>query len=433
MLKSCLKIIVCAVFALLVGSEVAYADNAPYIDHIQISAYPIVVPSWPPTIGNAPEEFSATTYLSDGTVATGDEYKDMVWKIERYDNVSKTYETVATGEGEEMRFWMPYGTEPGQFYVTAYSKVEPDAFGYLWYQLHYSWYTQTFCICQPGAVKKGGIDGTKPLAKDIKETWDPATKKYTCVLPECTYDADYYTFAGWEKDGKVYQPGDKYVSGYGDEPDGHNAYFTAKWKASFDKPSPTARKMSKSSILLQWNRMIGGKGYKVFRSTKKGGKYKLVKTVRNSWTRSWTDKKVKRGVKYYYKVAAFKKGSKKTSPWVAASTKGGSVVGVEVSQDSLAGAAGGSAKLKAKVETSGGKPAVKGVRWFTSNAGVAKVNQKTGKVTFVKPGTCKVWAMACDGSRSGEVRVIVTAKATASAAAAGRGRLTAQAAPRLAA
>ena len=46
-------------------------------------------------------------------------------------------------------------------------------------------------------------------------------------------------------------------------------------------------------------------GYKVYRAAKKNGKYKLIKTVKKAGTLKYTDRKLKKGKKYYYKVRTY--------------------------------------------------------------------------------------------------------------------------------
>ena len=46
-------------------------------------------------------------------------------------------------------------------------------------------------------------------------------------------------------------------------------------------------------------------GYKIYRATSKNGKYKVVKKLTKNSTLSWTDKTVKTGKKYYYKIRAY--------------------------------------------------------------------------------------------------------------------------------
>lgn len=48
-------------------------------------------------------------------------------------------------------------------------------------------------------------------------------------------------------------------------------------------------------------------GYKIYRATKKNGKYKLVKTIKKAGTLKYIDKKLKKGKKYFYKVRPYTK------------------------------------------------------------------------------------------------------------------------------
>lgn len=53
-------------------------------------------------------------------------------------------------------------------------------------------------------------------------------------------------------------------------------------------------------------------GYKVYRTTKKASKYKLIKTIKKAGTLKYTDKKLKKGKQYYYKVRTYIKIEGKT-------------------------------------------------------------------------------------------------------------------------
>lgn len=73
-------------------------------------------------------------------------------------------------------------------------------------------------------------------------------------------------------------------------------------------PKLSISKKNKKAV-LKWNKKNGYKGCKIYRSTKKNGKYKCVKSI--SKKTSYTDKKVKKGKTYYYKVKIFtKQGTK---------------------------------------------------------------------------------------------------------------------------
>ena len=85
---------------------------------------------------------------------------------------------------------------------------------------------------------------------------------------------------------------------------------TAKVKVAKVK-SLKAKNLSGKKVRLSWKKVNGASGYKVYRATKKNGKYTLVKTIKNVKTVKFTDKKVKKNKTYYYKVSAYKKVAKK--------------------------------------------------------------------------------------------------------------------------
>ena len=66
----------------------------------------------------------------------------------------------------------------------------------------------------------------------------------------------------------------------------------------------------KKAMKVAWKKTAGASGYKVYRATSKKGKYKCVKTA-SAKTTSFTNKKLKKNKKYYYKVCAFVKSGKK--------------------------------------------------------------------------------------------------------------------------
>ena len=67
-----------------------------------------------------------------------------------------------------------------------------------------------------------------------------------------------------------------------------------------------------AAMTVKWNRVKKAGGYQIYRSTAKKGKYKRIKTVKKASTIKYTNKKLKEGKRYYYKVRAFKKSKGKT-------------------------------------------------------------------------------------------------------------------------
>ena len=52
-------------------------------------------------------------------------------------------------------------------------------------------------------------------------------------------------------------------------------------------------------VKIKWSGVSGAKKYRVYRATSKSGKYKNIKTTKS---KSYTDKAVSGGTRYYYKV-----------------------------------------------------------------------------------------------------------------------------------
>lgn len=71
----------------------------------------------------------------------------------------------------------------------------------------------------------------------------------------------------------------------------------------------TLKKKSASynKVSLSWSKVSGASGYVVTRATAKKGPYKTIAKLTKDTANRYTDKKVKTGGKYYYKVRAYKK------------------------------------------------------------------------------------------------------------------------------
>ena len=65
-----------------------------------------------------------------------------------------------------------------------------------------------------------------------------------------------------------------------------------------------------TSLALKWSKVSGATAYQIYRSTDGEG-WERIKSV-NSKTTSYTDKSLKKGKKYYYKVRAYRKAGSKT-------------------------------------------------------------------------------------------------------------------------
>lgn len=89
--------------------------------------------------------------------------------------------------------------------------------------------------------------------------------------------------------------------------------FTTEKSAvpSLDKPVIKTIGTGKKAVTLKWGKVSGANGYKVYRATKKNGKYKSIKTISNGKTLSFKNTKLKKGQKYYFKIRAFRNVSGK--------------------------------------------------------------------------------------------------------------------------
>lgn len=63
-----------------------------------------------------------------------------------------------------------------------------------------------------------------------------------------------------------------------------------------------------AGVKVKWSGVTGAKKYQVYRAKSKNGKYKKIKTTKS---KSYTDKSVADGKRYYYKVRAYRKVKKK--------------------------------------------------------------------------------------------------------------------------
>ena len=92
-----------------------------------------------------------------------------------------------------------------------------------------------------------------------------------------------------------------------------NSEYSDIESATRDLARPDVKvKLSKGDPKLEWKKISGAKEYKIYRATSKNGTYKAIKTTSKT---SYTDKSVKAGKTYYYKVVAVYKSSKANSAY----------------------------------------------------------------------------------------------------------------------
>lgn len=91
---------------------------------------------------------------------------------------------------------------------------------------------------------------------------------------------------------------------------GNNGNSANPGNTAVKKPAKVKKvtaKAKKRTAVISWKKVKGASGYEVYRSTKKNGKYKKIKTIKKAGTVRFTDKKLKKGFAYYYKVRAYRK------------------------------------------------------------------------------------------------------------------------------
>jgi hypothetical protein len=78
--------------------------------------------------------------------------------------------------------------------------------------------------------------------------------------------------------------------------------------STFNAPAfPKVARASDTSLKLSWHKVEDATGYEVFRYDKAKKKYRNIKTINSGKTVQWTDKKLKTGAKYTYKIRAYKR------------------------------------------------------------------------------------------------------------------------------
>ncbi len=76
-------------------------------------------------------------------------------------------------------------------------------------------------------------------------------------------------------------------------------------KPSLSKPTLKLSAGSKK-VYIKWDKISGASGYRIYRSTKKDGKYSKIKTIVGKNINSYTNVKLAKKVTYYYKIRAYR-------------------------------------------------------------------------------------------------------------------------------
>ena len=178
-----------------------------------------------------------------------------------------------------------------------------------------------------------------------------------------------------------------------------------------------------TAIRLQWKSDANVDGYILYRYNRSSKKYTKIKVIKNPSMNKWVDKGLKTNTVYKYKIASYKiiDGKKQVSnlsDWVSAKTykRYSQFINAQapkVNSKKVYLGLRSNKKLKSKVIASKygknkkKKPLSAKVRWYSSNPSIADVNQNGTITAGVKPGKCRVYAMAHNGAKTA---VAVTVK-----------------------
>lgn len=138
------------------------------------------------------------------------------------------------------------------------------------------------------------------------------TKAKKCTLLKTVKGGDVTTYSRTFAYGSTYS---FKVRPYREEANGSVKYgrYSSAVKAKVELAQATGvtpEYQSETKVSLSWQKTNGAKGYQIYRSTKKNGKYKLVKTIKKGTITSCSNISHPRGKVYYYKVRAYAVGEK---------------------------------------------------------------------------------------------------------------------------
>jgi len=119
------------------------------------------------------------------------------------------------------------------------------------------------------------------------------------------------------------------------------------WSVKYTLKTPVISEVKNTteSIKIKWSSVSGAEGYKLYRKAENEGKYKAIAKIKGT---SYTDKNVKKGIKYIYTVKAYKgkvvSECKKSSSYTGiilatpSATVKNSTTGLKVTWKAIAGA-----------------------------------------------------------------------------------------------
>ena len=176
------------------------------------------------------------------------------------------------------------------------------------------------------APSVSNIKATNNGADSLKITWNKATKATGYELHYATTKSGKYmklkdttatsfTHKKLKPNKSYYYKVRAYSNVNGKKVYGAYTNIVGK-KVVLTKPVLTVKAKNKNTINLTWKKVAGAQKYEVYRATSKKGKYAKIATTKST---KYASKKLDKNKKYFYKIKAVQKVSKKTytSPFSA--------------------------------------------------------------------------------------------------------------------
>lgn len=167
----------------------------------------------------------------------------------------------------------------------------------------------------PSLTKMSGVKAVKSGYASVKISWKKVDGAKGYKVYRYDTKKKKYTLLKTIKSGKTLsckntglKTGTTYkykVKAYRDSTEtGFSKIVSAK--PTLNKVKSLKAKGQKKKVKLTWTKVSGADGYVIYRSTKQNGSFKAVQTIKKGKTTTFTQKKLKTGRKYYYKIRAYR-------------------------------------------------------------------------------------------------------------------------------
>ena len=172
-------------------------------------------------------------------------------------------------------------------------------------------------VTKPAKVKNTVVETASSTSVDI--SWDKVSRATGYQIYRLDPETGSYTKLATIKNNKTFAYTDTALTSTTEYTYKVRAYLTydgSNYYGGFGDVTSATTKPAKvknlkattksSSVKLSWNKQSRGTGYQVYRLNSKTGKYEKIATIKDPKTVSYTDKAVKKGTTYSYKVRAYK-------------------------------------------------------------------------------------------------------------------------------